>query len=165
MSVQAITWVLRGGPDGGGVVIDVKPGDRVRNVMFVLADYANRDHLAWPSLTTIMGCARVSERTARRALRLLERSGLIMTVTPGGGRNRSAVYRVDVRNPASPGPVSSSETRPSQRETRPGPRLNPATGGPRSHEPKEPRVPGWRQVDLGDGRTGWVASPQEQERP
>ena len=170
MSVAATTWVLRGGPDGGGIVIDAKPGDGVSAltcwaVLVVLADHANRDHLSWPALATIAACVRADTRTVRRALRVLERSGLIATVTPGGGRNRSAVYRLAVGNPDGAVRVSSSETRTSERETRTGGPLNPGGAAPRSQEPKNRVASGWRQVELADGSMGWMASPEEEERP
>lgn len=46
-------------------------------VLICLADYADPDHCAWPSIGTLASEVQASERTIQRALRSLEEAGLI----------------------------------------------------------------------------------------
>jgi hypothetical protein len=56
------------------------PSVIAKAVLVCLADYADQEHKAWPSVPVIAAEVQVSERTVQRALRLLETDGLIETL-------------------------------------------------------------------------------------
>lgn len=62
-------------------------------VLLALADYANDEGVAWPSVEALARKARLSERTTHYALAQLNKSGEIAIET-GGGRNRPNQYRL-----------------------------------------------------------------------
>lgn len=62
-------------------------------VLLALADYANEDGLAWPSVPTLAKKARLSERSVRRALRALESLGEI-EVKQYAGVNGTHLYHL-----------------------------------------------------------------------
>lgn len=62
-----------------------------RFILIVLADFANDAGEAWPSIPTLAARTALSERSVRRALRLLEEEGFIERRERRGRRN-SNVY-------------------------------------------------------------------------
>jgi hypothetical protein len=77
-------------------------------VYVILCRYAKAKTLhAWPSLATVAHLAGISDRAVRKALRVLERAGLIVT-RRGIGRSHTSVYKL-VENPDPPNPVSEVE--------------------------------------------------------
>lgn len=67
MSVQAISWAMRQ---------DV-PSSGAKFVLVVLANYANHDGVAFPSIPTISSDTSQGERTVQRHLRHLETEGYV----------------------------------------------------------------------------------------
>lgn len=88
MSVQALGWVLEHSEAAGAA----------RLVLIALANHADATGWCWPSMATIAREARMSEDTARRAVRALELAGGL-EVHLGGGR-RSNRYRLVMPPPA-----------------------------------------------------------------
>jgi hypothetical protein len=84
MSIEAVRGVLERS----------KAKQSQRHILLVLAEHANENWEAWPSLETIAAEANISERMARYALRKLESSGEIQVSKRGGGRSNSTVYRL-----------------------------------------------------------------------
>ena len=78
MSNDAITYVLDHKDHSG----------TNRMILFVMADRANADWRVWASIEYIAKRANVSERTAQRAIRQLEKSGSIAVVSRGGNGPR-----------------------------------------------------------------------------
>jgi hypothetical protein len=74
MSVRVLTWVWDHSASQGT--------DRL--VLLALADSADDSGSCWPSMLTISRKAKVSERTARRAIRTLEDAGEVRSVRGGG---------------------------------------------------------------------------------
>lgn len=87
MSIRAVAWVLDRSPAEGTDLL----------VMIALADFADESGLSWPSVRRLAHRARVSERTARRALRNLEAIGQV--TTDGGGGRASNRYRLTFADP------------------------------------------------------------------
>jgi hypothetical protein len=56
-------------------------------LMLALADYANEDHEAWPSVARLVAMTRMSERNIQYGLRRLTDDGELEVVEPGGRRN------------------------------------------------------------------------------
>jgi hypothetical protein len=108
MGHKAVRWVLEHSEARGSA----------RLVLLVLAEHANGDSPAWPSVATIAQEANITERGVQLALHELERLGEVK-VDPGGGRKRCNGYHL----PKTPNSVrpSTSETpnsvRPSEVET------------------------------------------------
>lgn len=63
-------------------------------VLLAMADIADEDGRLWPSVARIAEKARMSERNARRIIRLLEADGWLET-TVNRGRNNTSSYRVN----------------------------------------------------------------------
>lgn len=82
MSMAALRWIRP---------LSVSPTQKV--VLWALADQANDDGEAWPSIAGLMEATCLSERAIRGALRELEGAGFIETEA-GGGRNRTSCYRL-----------------------------------------------------------------------
>jgi len=77
LSVQAISWVLEKSESRLGS----------RHVLISIANHAKSDGTgAWPSVQTISHEARLSEREVRYALRDLEKSGELLTLSGEGPR-------------------------------------------------------------------------------
>lgn len=87
MSIRVMTRVWDEGPDQQGELL----------VLLALADFANDEGVAWPSMETIASRARMEVRSTRRVIRRLEEKGWL-TVKEGGGRGRgqgrASVYRI-----------------------------------------------------------------------
>lgn len=69
MSVAAITWAKA----------QQAPNAVAKAVLVFIADYADDDGVAWPSLATLTNDLQVSKRTLQRAIRLLEEAGLLLS--------------------------------------------------------------------------------------
>ena len=77
-------------------VIDQYRGPPVAKlVLIVLARFANKDGICWPSVATIAGRARIDATTVRRQYPALEREGWLRQVTPRrGGRALTTRWQV-----------------------------------------------------------------------
>lgn len=89
MSIRAVAWVLDHSPAAGTDLL----------VLIALADYANETGLCWPSMRRLAHRARISERTARRAIRSLEGIGQVVTEVGGTARQGSSRYRLTFADP------------------------------------------------------------------
>lgn len=65
-----------------------------KHTLLILCGHANGSRLAWPSTGRIAQIHGVTRRQVRIELRELEAAGMIVCVQAGGGRRRTAVYRV-----------------------------------------------------------------------
>jgi hypothetical protein len=94
MSLEATMWAR----DQRGL------GAPERLVLLNLADKVRKAQCrAWPGVETIADEENLGETTVRRALRVLERLGLIGKERPGGGYRKTTVYRLALPNyPADP---------------------------------------------------------------
>lgn len=84
MSVELIARAKRTRLDGDSTT---------KLVLIVLADYANAEGMAWPSVDTLTSEVEKSERTVQNSLRKLERLGLIRR----GDQSYARRYRADRR--------------------------------------------------------------------
>lgn len=66
-------------------------------VYIYLADRANKDGICWPSIPTIAKDLKLSESTTRRAIRDLQKAGVIQTEQRyrGNGSNSSLLYKLN----------------------------------------------------------------------
>lgn len=79
-------------------------------VLLALADYADDEGVAYPSVTALAKKARLSERMTQYAIGQLKRSGEVL-VEVGGGRHRTHRYVVRVSETAQPlHPIEEEET-------------------------------------------------------
>ena len=62
-------------------------------LLLAIADFADDEGTAWPSITTLAAKARMSERNIQYALKELEQSGEL-TIQAGGGRSNTNLYKV-----------------------------------------------------------------------
>ena len=88
MSVEAITWAL------------AQPVDRSSSkfVLVVLANYANADMCAWPSIAAICAATSQNRKTVMDGLRRLLGAGLIVQTGETAGRTGSVpVYQLDTK--------------------------------------------------------------------
>jgi hypothetical protein len=87
--------------------LSIKVSELVRQKVFAshaqksvarsLADYAADDgSKAFPSVDTLAGDAQLSDRTVQSALKGLRKSGIIVVMKQGGGRNLSTQYRLNL---------------------------------------------------------------------
>jgi hypothetical protein len=83
MSSAAIAWAYK---------VNATPQER--NVLFVLAAYADEHNIAWPGLKAIGNLACMKRIAVIRALNKLENSGWI-TRTERGGPKRTTTYRLN----------------------------------------------------------------------
>ncbi len=67
-----------------------------RMVLTVMVDHANSEGVAWPMVETVATQAGVSERTARNAIRDLERLGWLTALSGQKGGRISTRYRVNL---------------------------------------------------------------------
>jgi hypothetical protein len=68
-------------------------GDRLL-VMLALADYCNDNGRCWPSQTSLAARTRCSERGVQKMIDALIKAGEVELIRAGGGRGRSAEYRL-----------------------------------------------------------------------
>ena len=64
-------------------------------VLLAIADHANKDNYAWPSMRTLAQKCRLSERRTQYCVRELERIGELLVI-PNGGPNGCNLFRVAV---------------------------------------------------------------------
>jgi hypothetical protein len=64
-------------------------------VLWALADQADDDGEAWPSMAALVEATCLSERTVQGAIAALRATGII-SITPGGGRHRTTLYRLSM---------------------------------------------------------------------
>ena len=83
MSIRVMSAVWDNGPEDQGELL----------VLLALADYADDNGYCWPAMPSVAAKARMSERNARRIIRKLEASGLLL-VEENRGRNATNRYRV-----------------------------------------------------------------------
>ena len=62
-------------------------------MLLAIADYANNDGIAWPSIPSLAAKTRISDRQAKRLVQQLVTAGEL-AVDVGGGRGHSNLYRV-----------------------------------------------------------------------
>lgn len=84
MSIKIMNAVWLDGPDDHAGLL----------VLLAMADIAGDDGILWPSVATIAAKARMSERNARRVIRILEDDGWLQT-NVNRGRNRTSTYRIN----------------------------------------------------------------------
>jgi hypothetical protein len=86
LSIKVSTAVWKKSRRAGGALL----------VLLAVADHADDEGRAWPSVGTLAQRARLTERQVRRILNTLVASGELVIETRGGGRNLSNRYRVTV---------------------------------------------------------------------
>jgi DNA-binding transcriptional MocR family regulator len=140
---------------------DLRPVARL--VAFVIADHANRDGVAYPSVPTIARRAGVTDATVRRALLDLTAAG-VFTVHPGGGRHRTNEYRFPVAAALSTSRAPARGYRPEKpargtRETRAVDARNPRAGARRTEHEQNYEHPAHLAPFVAEGLTlrDWVA--------
>lgn len=133
-----------------------------RMVLGNLADHANGEGRAWPSVATIAGEEGIGQSTVKRALRGLEARGLIRPERPGGGRKATTVYVVaNTGNPVRETGFSGTETRSERPKTRSDRPKNPVRETPESViEPVKNRAHRPTAAARG-GRAGAPESPAD----
>lgn len=87
MSVHVMSRVWRGGPSRQGALL----------VLLAIADFADDNGYAWPSVRSIAEKARMTERGVQKVIRELQKQGWL-TIETGGGRGGSNRYKV-MENP------------------------------------------------------------------
>ena len=94
--------------DGGHVA---SLSAREARILLVLARYASKNGKAWPGMSIIAQASGTDRRDVQRTIRRLEGRGLVVRVSAGGGRAKSAVYRLHIPKTAGDlTPVSGGET-------------------------------------------------------
>lgn len=83
MSLYVLTAIWRAPPCKGGDLL----------CLLAIADNADENGFAWPSIATIAKKAAMGERGARKCIQKLIATGLI-SVQPGGGRNKTNSYQI-----------------------------------------------------------------------
>ena len=131
MSVQAISWALD------------YPTQSVteKEILLVLANYANEFGVSWPSQATLAGQAALSDRTVRRVLLALEGRRVIRRIVRrrGNGSRQSDMILLaafEGRKPAPPGMLDDEEE-PGETD----PADQPANGDNRPNWPHDNRTP------------------------
>lgn len=128
MSISVLTAIWARPPCAGGDLL----------CLLAIADNANDEGYAWPSMDTIARKANLSERGARKCVRNLQEMGLV-SVESGGGRRKTNAYQITTcgvgqsdehknpeQNSRNPSSGYSGETRnnatqnPEQSDTKPG---------------------------------------------
>jgi Helix-turn-helix domain len=85
MSIKVMSRVWEGSRQSGGALL----------VLLAIADFADDDGLAFPSIGTLARKARLSERQVQRVLAELAAAGELV-VRPGAGRQGAHLFRVTV---------------------------------------------------------------------
>ena len=136
MSIKVMSRVWEGSRQSGGALL----------VLLAIADFADDQGLAFPSVRTLARKARLSERQVQRVLAELATAGELV-VRPGAGRRGSHLFRVTLGT-ARPNPrqdvTGDIASPPARRRRRAG--VTPATAAgvtPASPEPScpEPSAP------------------------
>ena len=97
MSIEAVRHVLERSKTKGAQ----------RLILIVIADHADREGIAWPSVQTIARLANCSERFVKKTIKKLKSGELI--IEKGGGRGRSNRYRIPLERVNSGSPITESE--------------------------------------------------------
>ena len=113
MSIVAIDWAIRQ---------QCPPTEKL--ILIVLANRANNAAECWPSMQSVVEDTGLSERSIQAAIRSMRGKGLV-TVEAGGGRNRTNLYRLHIREtpqdthetPQMPHPHADSQTPQNLHET------------------------------------------------
>jgi hypothetical protein len=77
-------------------------------VLLALADWANDEGVAWPSMERLAQKARIDRRSAQRIVRQLERDG-VLEIEAGGGRAKQHKYVLKMETAAKCRPLYASE--------------------------------------------------------
>jgi Helix-turn-helix domain len=87
MSIKVMNLVWDRYPEGGSELL----------LILALADHADdAGDRVYPSVQTMARKTRMSERAVQYLLRRIQERGLLVLVEPGGGRNRTARYRINI---------------------------------------------------------------------
>lgn len=87
MSIKVMNLVWDHYPEGGSELL----------LILALADHADdAGDRVYPSVQTMARKTRMSERAVQYLLRRIQERGLLVLVEPGGGRNRTARYRINI---------------------------------------------------------------------
>jgi MarR-like DNA-binding transcriptional regulator SgrR of sgrS sRNA len=97
MSIEAVRHVLERSKTKGAQ----------RLILLVIAEHADRDGIAWPSVETIARLANCSERFVKATIKKLKAGEIILE--RGGGRGRSNRYRIPLERVNSGSPITESE--------------------------------------------------------
>lgn len=138
MSIKVSSLVWQNGPD--------KSPDML--MLLAIADNADDDGTAWPSIETLARKCRVDRRTAQRTVRRLEVDGWLTTITGGGTRGGREVgipnrYRIDVHRLSTAAltpPSSNSGVDDSQQRRSGAPKAASTPQEPSVEPPEEPSV-------------------------
>ena len=114
MSIRVMSRVWERSRQSGGALL----------VLLAMADFADDQGLAFPSIGTLARKARLSERQVQRVLAELAAAGELV-VRPGAGRQGSHLFRVTV-GAATPAP---DKTSPPDRMSPPTPCHPPGAAG------------------------------------
>jgi hypothetical protein len=97
VSVEAVRHVLEKSKTKGAQ----------RLILLVIAEHADRNGIAWPSVETIARLANCSERYVKETIALLQTGELVLE--RGGGRGRSNRYRIPLETVNSGSPFTNLE--------------------------------------------------------
>lgn len=97
MSVEAVRHVLEQSQTKGAQ----------RLILIVIAEHADSNGIAWPSVQTIARLAHCSERFVQKTIKALKSSELV--IAKGGGRGRSNRYRIPLERVNHSSPFTESE--------------------------------------------------------
>lgn len=78
-------------------------------VLLALADWANDDGIAWPSMERLAMKARIDKRSAQRIVRQLAKDGTI-EIDEGGGRGKQHRYLIQTETMTKRHPLEEAET-------------------------------------------------------
>jgi hypothetical protein len=85
-------------PDIRGVLVNSHARGSARLVLAILATFADKKHIAWPSVATIAHMANLSTRQVQLDLRkLVNELKELEVASPGGGRNRPTKYLITLQ--------------------------------------------------------------------
>lgn len=97
MSIEAVRHVLEQSKTKGAQ----------RLILLVIAEHADRNGIAWPSVETIARLANCSQRFVKRTIAKLDAGELVLE--RGGGRGRSNRYRIPLEKVNSGSPITNLE--------------------------------------------------------
>lgn len=97
MSVEAVRHVLEQSKTRGAQ----------RLILLVVAEHADRNGIAWPSVETIARLANCSQRFVKATIAKLKTGELV--IERGGGRGRSNRYRIPLERVNSGSPITDLE--------------------------------------------------------
>ncbi len=97
MSIEAVRHVLENSKTKGAQ----------RLILVVIAEHADINGIAWPSVETIARLANCSERFVKATIKKLKSGELV--IERGGGRGRSNRYRIPLERVNSGSPIADPE--------------------------------------------------------